>query len=143
MLVEACLRGSRYFAAADRLVNDSNACTSAHALLEAFATLSGDARLKISPSDAAQMLQDIRRTLSVHTAELADYQAVISEASSKGVRGGLVYDSLHAQVARRIGCEEIRTLNEEHFKLVAPDLDVVSLVERRGRHVIQRQGADR
>jgi hypothetical protein len=48
ILVEACLAQSPQFAAADALVKTTGAVTSAHALAEAYATLSGDARLKIN-----------------------------------------------------------------------------------------------
>ena len=41
--------------------------------------------------------------------------------------GGLFYDAMHAEVARREGCAVIRTLNVSHFRHVAPDLEVVPL----------------
>jgi predicted nucleic acid-binding protein len=127
VLVESCLKGSRFFAAADRLVNDAEACTSAHGLAECFATLSGDPRLKIRPADAAQMVEDLAEALEVRVATLEDYRTVISKASPKGVRGGMVYDALHAETARKAGCKEIHTLNVSHFKHVAPDLTVLGL----------------
>lgn len=127
VLVESCLSQSPRFAAADALVNASDACTSAHALAEAYATLSGDARLRIAPPDAARMVEDLAKGLSVETLSATAYQPLISAAPAKGIRGGMIYDALHAQTARNSGCHEIHTLNVPHFKHVAPDLTIVGL----------------
>lgn len=64
ILLESCLSQSPKYKAADALVNAPDACTSAHALAEAYATLSGDPRLKIHPADAARMVEDLARTLN-------------------------------------------------------------------------------
>ena len=127
VLVESCLRESRSFASADQLVNDPEACTSAHALAECYATLSGDPRLKIRPIEASRIVQDLAETLRVQVTDLEDYLRVIALAPRKGVRGGMIYDALHAQTARRAGCGEVRTLNVSHFKHVAPDLTILGL----------------
>jgi predicted nucleic acid-binding protein len=127
VLVEACLSRSPKFARADGLVNRPDVVTSAHALAETYATLSGDPRLRIIPGDAARMVEDLARTVSVRALAVTDYQQLILAAPGKGVRGGSIYDSLHAQTARLCGCQEIHTLNVTHFKHVAPDLTVVGL----------------
>jgi predicted nucleic acid-binding protein len=101
--------------------------TSAHALAEAYATLSGDARLKISPADAARMVDDLAREMTIRALAAADYRRLISSAPDHGIRGGTIYDALHAHTARLCGCREIATLNVTHFKHVAPDLSVVGL----------------
>jgi len=127
VLVEACLSQSPKFAAADALVNGSQVFTSAHALAEAYATLSGDPRLQIQPADAAQMVEDLATTVAVSGLRVVDYRQLISSAPAKGIRGGSIYDALHAHTARRCGCKDIRTLNGPHFKHVAPDLTVLGL----------------
>lgn len=127
VLVEACLQASPKFAAADALVNEAEAGTSAHALAEAYATLSGDARLRIAPADAAAMVEDLAKSLEVRALSAADYQRLISSAPGKGIRGGSIYDALHAQTARRWDCLEIHTLNVAHFEHVAPDLKIHGL----------------
>jgi predicted nucleic acid-binding protein len=124
ILVEACLNRSPRYAAADALVNESDACTSAHALAEAYATLSGDPRLRIHPADAARMVDDLAGMLKVLALDVAEYRSLISSAPANGIRGGTIYDALHAQVARLSGCREVRTLNVSHFRHVAPDLTV-------------------
>ena len=127
ILVEACLAQSLKFASADALVKTSGAVTSAHALAEAYATLSGDVRLKITPHDAAQMVGDLAQVLQVHALAAKPYVELIQDAPAKGIRGGSFFDAIHAQAARETKCVEIHTLNVRHFKHVAPDLTVRSL----------------
>lgn len=127
ILVEACLAQSPKFAAADALVKASDIVTSAHALAEAYATLSGDARLKISPRDAAQMVGDFVHSIEVHALTTQQYIALIKAAPAASIRGGSFFDAIHAQSARETHCDEIHTLNVRHFKHVAPDLTILGL----------------
>lgn len=127
VLVESCLAQSPKFARADNLVNEKNSVTSAHALAETYATLSGDVRLKIRPADAARMVDDLAGTLTVLSFESTQYRQLIASAPGNGIRGGAIYDALHAETARLEGCDEIHTLNVNHFKHVAPDLRIVAL----------------
>jgi hypothetical protein len=64
MSLRNCLKTSNSpkYAVADELVNGGHT-TSAHALAEAHATLTGDARLRISPADAAAMVKDLAERL--------------------------------------------------------------------------------
>ena len=127
VLVESCLSASPKYGAADALVNGGHATTSAHALAEAYATLSGDARLRISPADAAAMVEDLAERLDVQPMCVAEYRKMIGSAPAKGVRGGGIYDALHAQTARLCHCTEIYTLNVRHFRHVAPDMVILGL----------------
>ncbi len=127
VLVESCLRQSPKFAAADALVNQLDTFTSAHALVECYATLSGDVRLKINAAEAAEMVEDLAKRLTVQSLSTEEQRRLISSAPRNGVRGGTIYDALHAEAARLSGCQEIHTLNVAHFKHVAPDLRIVGL----------------
>jgi predicted nucleic acid-binding protein len=127
ILVESCLARSPRFTAADALIKGGDGVTSAHALAEAYATLSGDARLKISPQDAAQMISDLAGELQVHALLAQQYLALIQSAPGKGIRGGSFFDAIHAQTARETHCSEIHTLNVRHFQHVAPDFTVKGL----------------
>lgn len=127
ILVESCLAHSSKFAAADALVKTGGAVTSAHALAETYATLSGDVRLKINPHDAAQMVGDLAQALEIHALAARPYVALIQAAPAAGIRGGSFFDAIHAQAARETQCTEIHTLNVRHFKHVAPDLKVMDL----------------
>lgn len=125
VLVEACLAKSTHFAWADKLVAKGNA-TSSHALSEAYATLSGDKRLRINPHDAAEMVVACASTLSVQTIDNKEVLDLVAHAPNKGICGGSFFDALHAQVARKMGCRTISTLNPSHFRHVAPDLQIES-----------------
>jgi predicted nucleic acid-binding protein len=127
VLVESCLAQSAKFAAADMLIKGGDAVTSAHALAEAYATLSGDAWLKLRPQDAAQMIADLAGELQVHALSVQHYVALIQSAPAKGIRGGSFFDALHAQTARETRCSEVHTLNVRHFQHVAPDLTIKGL----------------
>jgi predicted nucleic acid-binding protein len=105
----------------------AGAITSANALAEAYATLSGDARLKISPQDAARMVSDLAAVLSIQSLTAKHYVALIEMAPTKAIRGGSFFDALHAQAAWEARCDGIHTLNVRHFQHVAPDLTVHGL----------------
>lgn len=105
----------------------SGAITSAHALAEAYATLSGDPRLRINPHDAARMVGDFAEAIEVHALAAKRFLVLIREAPANGVRGGAFFDAIHAKTARETRCSAIHTLNVRHFEHVAPDLNVVGL----------------
>ncbi len=127
ILVEACLTQSPRFSAADALVNGANGFTSTHALAEAYATLSGDPRLRLKPAEVAEMVDGLAACVRLQEISAADYRKVIASAPANGIRGGMIYDALHAEAARKCGCTQLHTMNVSHFKLVAPDLSVVGL----------------
>ena len=126
VLVEACLLQSAKFAEADALIKRPNV-TSAHALAEAYATLSGDKRLGIRPQDASVMVEGCAAKLTVGELTSAALRQLMLSAPARGITGGLFYDAIHAEVARRSDCAAIRTLNVSHFRHVAPDLEVLPL----------------
>jgi predicted nucleic acid-binding protein len=126
VLVEACLLHSAKFAEADALIRRSNV-TSAHALAEAYATLSGDKRLGIRPHDAAAMVEECAAKLTVAELQAVALRKLMAAAPARGITGGLFYDAIHAEVARKTDCTAIRTLNASHFRHVAPDLRILPL----------------
>ena len=126
VLVEACLLHSAKFAEADALIRRSNV-TSAHALAEAYATLSGDKRLGIRPHDAAAMVEECAAKLIVAELQAVALRKLMAAAPARGITGGLFYDAIHAEVARKTDCTAIRTLNASHFRHVAPDLRILPL----------------
>ncbi len=124
VLVEACLLHSSRFRAADALIGQGGS-TSAHALAEAYATLSGDKRLRINPRAAAAMVRDCAARLEVGSLDAAKLLELIGTAPGRGITGGSFYDAIHAETARQLGCGSIHTLNESHFRHVAPDMEIV------------------
>ena len=98
------------------------AVSSCHALAEVFNTLTGF--FKIPNDTASEMIVSLTEAMSFEAISQADYMRVIEEARGRGVQGGIVYDAVHAQVARRLKCERIVSYNITNFRHVAPDLEV-------------------
>lgn len=126
ILVEACLSQSPLFPKADALILKENV-TSSHALAEAYATLSGDKRLRIRPKEAAQMVSDLADHLTVETLNAEETVRLIRFAPDRGTAGGSIYDVLHAAVAKKKNCAVIHTLNVSHFRHVAPEMRIQNL----------------
>src|SRR5262245_5431892 len=98
--------------------------TDAHALAEAFATLTGFYKV---PADAAsELILGLKDILIIEVLALADYQTAIRQARSRGVMGSGIYDSLHATFARRKRAKRIVTRNPSHFVHVAPDPEILT-----------------
>jgi predicted nucleic acid-binding protein len=98
--------------------------TNAHALAETFATLTGF--YKVPTKAAAELTLALREIIQVKPLALEDYVIAISEAQSRGVMGGGIYDSLHATFARRNKTKQIATLNPSHFHHAAPDIPILT-----------------
>jgi predicted nucleic acid-binding protein len=111
----ACLEGFKAF---------RHPFTNAHALAETFATLTGF--YKVPTKAATELTLGLRDFVTVEALALADYEATIKEARSRGVMGGGIYDSLHATFARRKKAMRIVTLNPSHFYHVAPDIEILT-----------------
>jgi len=106
------------------LEDSSRPFTNAHALAEAFATLTGFYKV---PTDAAtELTLSLRDSVTVEALALADYETAIREARSRGVMGGGIYDLLHATFARRKKAVRIVTRNPSHFQHVAPDIEILT-----------------
>jgi hypothetical protein len=94
---------------------------------EVYATLSGDKRLKINPHDADEMVLNCASKLQTGSLSESELIALIENEPSRGITGGSFYDAIHAETARKMGCSKIHTLNENHFRHVAPDLEIAPL----------------
>lgn len=75
---------------------------------------------------AAELVLNLRDTITVEPLSWADYETAIREARSRGVMGGGIYDALHATFARRQKAARIVTRNPSHFEHVAPDIEIVT-----------------
>lgn len=105
-------------------VISSDAVSSCHALAEVFNTLTGF--FKIPNDTASEMIVSLTEAMEFEVVLRADYMGVIEEARRRGVQGGIVYDAIHAQVARRLKVERIVSYNVTNFRHVAPEMDVVA-----------------
>lgn len=125
ILVGAVLKQHPEHAACLEALEESEApFTDAHALAEAFATLTGFYRVPVVA--AAELTLGLKSSLLVEPLPLADYEKAIGEAQRRGVMGGGIYDSLHATFARRKGARRIVTRNPSHFAHAAPDLEILT-----------------
>lgn len=96
--------------------------TSTHALAEAFAALTGQYRVK--NDIVSEAVLSLRNQLRIEPILPEDYFGVLRAAKARGIMGGLVYDAIHASVARRLSVERLYTFNVSNFEHVAPDLKV-------------------
>ncbi len=92
----------------------------AHTLADLYAVLT---RLPISPRispDLARRLvrNNVESLATVVALDAADYRTVLDELTEQGLCGGVVYDALAVQAARKVGVDQILTLNEADFRRV-------------------------
>lgn len=107
-----------------RAAIESEAMTSTHALAESFAVLTGV--FKYPNHIAAEALSDLADMITVKEVTRAIYLSVLRAARSRTITGGLIYDALHAEVARASEARKVFTYNISNFEHVAPDLLIVT-----------------
>ena len=102
---------------------DIKGVTRTHTLAESFSNLTGrgvtlqdGSKVALSADDAADLLEQAAADLDF--LELTPHNVLQSMAAAqkKGVRGGGVYDFLHAVAAEKSGADVLYTLNAEDFK---------------------------
>lgn len=121
VLIRAVLKHHPAYKACSILIH-RDAVSSTHSLAEAFNTLTS--HFQVANSDAALALASLRDRMELEPITLEDYLRVLGDARRSGVQGGLIYDALHAHVARRLKVQKIVTFNIRHFRHVAPDLQI-------------------
>ncbi len=94
-----------------------------HTLAESYAVLT---KLPISPKISPNMAQRlIRENLLSCTRVIAltskDYSSVIDSLTGLGVSGGVIYDALIVQAAKKAQADLLLTLNIKDFKRVCPE----------------------
>jgi len=95
-----------------------------HGIAEVYRTLTG--RLQIPPKQAAELVQRTMITLfRVVELERPDYLQVVKRMAHKSLSGPIICDALHAEGARRVKASKVHTYNLDHFRKIAPDLNVV------------------
>lgn len=98
-----------------------------HSLVELYAVLTRmPASPKIGPDLAKRLIKDNIEQLGIKTISLdaLDYMAVLDEMTSLGLAGGLVYDMLIVQAARKSKSEGILTLNQSDFRRLCEHLSI-------------------
>jgi predicted nucleic acid-binding protein len=105
------------------LINDDSV-TSSHSVAETFNTLTGF--FKVRNDIAADLILSLRERMTFEPISTFDYMKVIAESRSRGIQGGIVYDAVHAEIARRLRVDRLVTYNVTNFRHVAPDLNIAS-----------------
>jgi predicted nucleic acid-binding protein len=87
-------------------------CISTHGLAECYAVLTrAPFSPRVHPAEASRFLEDnIIPHFELVTLSADDYKLVLSGSAKAGLVGGVVYDALHLESARKAGCDRIFTL---------------------------------
>ena len=95
-----------------------------HSLSETFSAITGKSHIRLTAKDAATALSDLSRYLDfVELSEKEVLQAA-KDAEKLGVRGGRIYDLLHARAAEIGGAKTLLTLDRNDFDGLAPGLSI-------------------
>jgi len=94
----------------------------AHALAELYATLTAlPLKPRFSPADVQRLMsRSILPHFTVISLDSADYEQALNLAVDRQVTSGAIYDALQVVGARKMGCEQLLTLNLKHFRMLAP-----------------------
>ena len=105
--------------------------TSSHALLEFYSVFSKlPLKTRISPLEIREIIEkNIYQNFKIVVLEEKDYREVISQISSLGLPGGIVYDLLHYIAARKAKASLILTYNEKDFQKINFDKIPILLPE--------------
>lgn len=94
-------------------------CLCTHSLVELYAVLTRmPASPRIGPDLAKRLIHENIQLNAIETVALdsADYMAVIESMADLGYAGGIVYDMLIVQAARKMNVDQIVTLNAADFR---------------------------
>ncbi len=96
----------------------------AHGLAEIFSVLTrAPFQPRITSTEAWHSLeQNVLSSYEILALSRADYSEALRQCAAHGWSGGIVFDALHLQAARKANCGRIYTLNVDHFRRIAPDL---------------------
>ena len=97
-------------------------CVAAHALAEAYATLTALPLVpRLAPARVGRMLSEgDLAAAEVVALDGADYTATIGRVAALGLASGAVYDALHVRAAEKARCDELVTFNGAHFQRFPP-----------------------
>jgi predicted nucleic acid-binding protein len=118
VLVAAMVASEAHHEVCDELFDRGGIGIYAHALAEAFSTLTGGRRSVQMKADCAIQIieEDYLPVLSVTSLTHQEMIRGMCEAQSRGVRGGAVFDYLHLMAARKAKAKRFYTLNISNFR---------------------------
>lgn len=86
-----------------------------HAVAEVWAKLSAMPKCALSPRDAADVVDSLKRDIVVIVPDDALYADAVSRCVDASAKGGAIYDAIHLASARFDGAEVMLTFNEKDF----------------------------
>ena len=91
--------------------------TNSHTSAEVFSTLTGG-RLgsRVDANEAAEKLEEFAERVKVVSLDAETILHALKQARGRGVRGGAVYDYLHALTAEKFDAKRIFTYNVSDFQ---------------------------
>ena len=94
-----------------------------HTLAELYAVLTTlPVTPRISSGIAWRLIhENIETSAKVVSLSASEYSTVIKHLSDQGIHGGIVYDALIAQVAKKSDVERLLTLNPDDFNRIWPE----------------------
>jgi predicted nucleic acid-binding protein len=114
---------SRSSQAAFNAVPPASRACSQHSLAEIFNTLTKPSfSYRATPSQAGDFLAYLRGNTKIVELTTKDYFTAFDGLIRLNLMGGVIYDALLLQAARKVNAEIIYTWNVKHFQQLAPDL---------------------
>jgi predicted nucleic acid-binding protein len=95
----------------------------AHSLAETYAVLTAfPTRPRVVPIEAWTAIEDgVLSEANVVALTAADYVAALRWVAERGLPGGVVYDAIIVQAARKSGADRILTFDVDDFRRVWPE----------------------
>jgi predicted nucleic acid-binding protein len=101
--------------------------TRSHTLTETFATLTGGRlAFRYSPDDAAALIRELTAEMNFVDLTSVEILEALDGAQRHGVRGGRVYDWLHACAAQKCKAAELLTDNLSDFSGLAEGVAILT-----------------
>jgi predicted nucleic acid-binding protein len=96
---------------------------SAHSLVEVYSVLtSAPFKPQISPATAKKLIEgNIKKAAKIISLSEKDYFRIIENMDKLGLKGGIVYDAIIVECARKSKSGEIITSNVKDFSRLIPD----------------------
>ncbi len=125
LIAAARLSDERHKASFDliRASSSEMVTAAAHTMAEFYASVTGmRPPHRFHPSQALTLLNQFHHKLRWVELSADEVLDAAGRVAALGLLGGIIYDALLLQCARKAGAELIYTWNVRHFQLVAPDL---------------------
>jgi len=106
-----------------RAATRTNTACGSHSLAETYSSLSGMPKpLRLPIPAVMQVMSQVRERVKIVSLTDREYASVIEHTAASGLIGGIIFDALLIECARKVRATRIYSWNARHFRLLAPDL---------------------